>query len=371
MFLNFALALAALQAGAVFRVANEARTAADYLFASFLPERNKPTYTINSGAMIVRSTMAGLVGMDSPYPPGGMVELSTFLENTAKLANNVTLTEQALRELQAFLTQLQLQGRDTTQATIDEALNFLDKVVIQPHLDAMEWLRGQALQGSINWTFNGMNLLVNYGFPAANIFANRAGASGYGGASSTWWADLRTARKLLKGNVRAIIAHPDTVDMIRYNTANSLAAIDQVGDGSSGTVYTFRRLNAQGQFTADVADTFQIITYGKEAEILDLANPGSTIKVKFMTPGKLLVIGRNERAGYEVGQGTTQDPALGTELGYTHIAPTVEGGGRPGRWADLMTPPNQPWQLQGRCVTNGLPVIEAYDKVVVLSSDVV
>lgn len=371
MFFNFALALAALGAGAAFRIANEARVPGDYLFASLLPEVNKTTYNISSGQMIIRSTMAGMVGMDSPYPPGGMVELSTFLERSVKVANDVPLSEQALREIQAMLTQTQLGGGDTTQAMIQEALNFQNKVVIQPHFDAFEWLRGQALLDSLNWTFNGINLTVSYGIPAANKPANRAGASGYGGASSTFWADIRLLRKQLKGNVRAIIAHPDTIDMIRYNTANALALVDQLGDGSSGSVFTFRRLNTQGNFTADIGDRVSIISYGKEAEVMDLANPGATLKIKFMPPGKLIGIGNNERNGYEIGQGSTTDPLLGQSLGYTHIAPTVEGGGRPGRWSDLITPPNQPWTIRGRAVTNGLPIIEAPEKIVVLSTDVV
>jgi hypothetical protein len=371
MNFNFALALAALGLGAAFRIANEARTPADYLFASLLPEQNRSTYTISSGQMIVRATMAGLVGMDSPYPPSGIIDLSTFLERTAKVANNTTLTEQALRELQAMLTTVQLGGGNTTEAMVTEALNFLNKVVVQPHLDTFEWLRGQCLMDSLNWVFNGITLQVTYGVPAANKLANRSGTAGYGGSASVFWADIRTLRKQLKGNVRAIIAHPDTIDMIRYNTANALAATNIAGDGGSGTVYTFRRLNSNGQFTADVADVVSIIAYGKESEVFDLANPGATLKIPFMTRGKILGIGNNERNGYEIGQGSTTDPLLGQSLGYTHIAPTVEGGGRPGRWAQLFTPEMQPWQLQGRGVTNGLPVLEAPEKVVVLSTDIV
>lgn len=369
MNFNFAVALAALGLGAAFKIANEARVAADYLFASLLPEVNKPTYNISSGQMVVRPTMAGLVGMDSPYPPGGVVDLSTFLERSAKIANNVTLTEQALRELQAMLTQLQISGTNTNERLAQEALNFLNKVVIQPHMDTFEYLRAQCLLDSLNWTFNGITLAVTYGVPAANKLATRTGAAHYGGASSVFWADIRTLRSKLKGSVRAIITHPDTLDIIRYNTANSLATVSQIGDGSSGTVYKFRRLNAQGNFTQDVGDVIDIIVYGKEAEVMDLANPGATLKIPFMPRGKLLGVGTNERAGYEIGQGGTEDPALAQALGYTHIAPTVEGGGKPGRWAQLFTPEMMPWQLAGRGVTNGLPVLEAPDKVVVLSTD--
>jgi hypothetical protein len=371
MNFNFALALTALGLGAAFRIANEARTAADYLFASLLPEVNKPTYNINSGQMIVRATMAGLVGMDSPYPPGGIVELSTFLERTAKVANRVELTEQALREIQAMLQTVQNRGGSTTDAAAQEALNFLNKIIIQPHLDTFEWLRGQALLGAISWTFNGIVLSVNYGIPAANTLPNRAGTAGYGGSASVFWADLRTLRRQLKGNVRAFIAHPDTIDMIRYNPVNALATTAMNGDGGSGTVFTFRRLNAQGQFTADISDVVQMISYGKEAEVFDVANPGSTLKIPFMARGKILGVGNNERNGFEIGQGSTSDPALGQSVGYTHLAPTVEGGGQMGRWAQLYTPEQQPWQLAGRGVTNGLPVVEAPDKLVSASTDMV
>lgn len=369
MNFNFAVALTALGVGAAFRIANAARTAADYLFASLLPEQNRPTYTISSGQMIVRATMAGLVGMDSPYPPGGVIDLSTFLERTAKVANNVTLTEQALRELQAMLAQVQLSGGNTTDRMVDQALNFLNKLVIQPHMDTFEWLRGQCLHDTLNWQFGGITLAVSYGIPAANKLANRTGAAHYGGASSVFWADLRLLRKQLKGNVRAIIAHPDTIDMIRFNPANALATTNIAGDGGSGSVFTFRRLNAQSQFTQDVGDVVQVISYGKEAEVFDLANPGSTLKIPFQPRGRLLAVGNNERNGFEIGQGATEDPALAQSLGYTHIAPTVEGGGTPGRWAQMFTPEMAPWQLQGRGVTNGLPVLEAPDKVAIASTD--
>jgi hypothetical protein len=67
--------------------------------------------------------------------------------------------------------------------------------------------------------------------------------------------------------------------------------------------------------------------------------------------------------------GSTIDPAADMALGYTHIAPTVEGNGLPGRWADLGTPDERPWELRGRGVSNVLPVIENPDKLVVLHTE--
>lgn len=375
MFLNFNEAIASLGEGAAFTVANTARPMGDYLFNTLLPEQNRPSYSVESGTMTVRATMAGLVAMDSPYPPSGMVEASTFNENTAKIGNEVVLSEQALRHLQDYMLRAGLNANTSIETLAEEALNFLNKVVIQPHLDTMEWLRGQALvHGAIDWTFGQKRLLVDYGIPTANLLAARAGADGYGGATSQFWADLRLLRRRLKGNIRAIIAHSETIDMIRYNDANGLYVV-----GEQGSAITFRRwarnnagATQPGVASADASDTVTMIAYDKEGEMLNPADPSTTVVIPFMPRGKLLAVGNNTRNGYTPGQGSVdEDPDAARSLGYTHIAPTVEGGGRQGRWAELFTPERQPYQLNGRGVTNGLPVIEAPDKVAVATTEMV
>ncbi len=366
MNLNFAAVIAALGANAAFKIANAARVAADYLFATLLPERLMPTYDVKDGTMTVRSTMAGLVGMDSPYPPGGVIDVSTFLEGTAKLGNHVPLSEQALRTLQDMLLRLNAAGRDTSQFAQVEALNFLDKAIIQPHMDRAEWLRGQALLGSINWEFGGKSLVVDYGIPAANILAARVGNDGYGGSASKFWVDLRALKRALKGNVRAYIVSPNTLDMIRYNAVNNLTAVNEVG----GTV-TFRKVNANGQFTQDTGDTVTLIAYEKEGEVLDPLNSSVAKHVPFMLDGKIIAVGNNTRPGYVVGGGSTDNPADDKGLGYTHVAPTTEGGGQPGRWAQLYVPEATPWLLAGRGASNVLPVVEAPSKLAVATTDMV
>jgi hypothetical protein len=362
--LNFAEILRALVVGMIFQIANGARPAASYLFATLLPEMLKYDYQAKSGNMIVRSIMAGLSAMDSPYPESAVVEVSTFDEETAKIANTARMTEAALRQLQQMLMQLQISGQATNEVLLREALNFLDKVIVQGHLDTMEWLRGQALLGTIDWSFNGKRLLVDYGIPSANKLTARTGNDGYGGSASKFWTDVRSIRRQLRHDVRAILAHPDTIDMIRYNSVNSLVVISE-GAGS----VTFRRVNGQGNFTQDTADTISLVSYGLEGEVEDPANPGKAKKVPFLASGKLMGIGNNGVSGYVVGQGSTPPPA--NALGYTHLAPTVEGGGRPGRWADLYTPQDAPWQLVGRGVSNGLPVIEAPEKIVIATTEMV
>lgn len=357
MWLNFAAVIAALGANAAFRIANTARPANDYLFASVLPERNMFTYNVEAGGMTVRSTMAGLVAMDSPYPPGGFIDLSTFREGTTKIGNEVALSEQALRTLQEMVMRLNITRQPTNEAIQQEALNFLNKVVLQPHLDRFEWLRGQALRGRIEWAFNGKALNINYGIPAANKLELRTGTDGYGGSSSKLWDDIAALRKALRYKQRALIATTETIDLIRFNPANFLVNV-----GEANGVFTFRRINDAGQFTADVGDQFSVIAYDKEGEIIDPANPTQTIKVPFHKSGVLLAIGENSAPGFVPGQGSTEPAEDSIELGYTHIAPTVEGGGAPGRWAQLYTPEAAPWALHGRGVTNGLPVITSPEK---------
>lgn len=371
MNFSFLEALDQIGEGAVSRIANEARPAADYLFATLMPERNLFTYHVEGASMTVRSTMAGLVGMDSPYPPGGAIELSSFLERTAKLANEVTLTEEAIRTLQDMLYRLRGTNTSDTGALQREALNFLDKVIIQPHIDVMEWLRGQALvTGKLNWTFNKKNLLVDYGLPASNFVANRTGTNHYGGTTSTFWADIQAARRMLRSGVRGIIGHPDTIDMIQFNPVHAMATV-----GEDSNTVTFQRwINTNnaavaGILSADARDRVSLISYDREGEILNPADMSTTLRIPFMPRGRLLCIGNAASNGYVVGSGATDDPTDGTELGYTHIGPTVENGGATGRWAELYVPERAPWSLHGRGVTNGLPIITATDKIVVLSTD--
>lgn len=368
MFVNFGAILAALGPDAAFRIANGTRPPGDYLFNSILPERNKTSYHIESGSMTIRATMAGLVGMDSPYPPGGMVNVSTFLENTAKIANEIGLTEAMLRQIQEFMVSLAIGGQPTNDAAQQTVLNFLDKVVIQPHVDVMEWLRGQALVfGTIDWTFNKKNLLVDYGYDASHILPTRTtggGATAYGSANSVFWSDVRALRRLVKGTPR-IIAHPETIDVIRDNDVNSLVTVAEDANG----IRLQKIVGANKAASLDAGDSVTLIPYGLEGEVLDPTDTSTTILLPFMTRGKLLCVGTGARTGFRVGEGSTDDAETGAELGYTHIGPTVEGGGRSGRWSNLFTPEHEPYTIRGRAVTNGLPVIENVERVAVATTE--
>lgn len=377
MFFNFLAAIAALNAAAggsfALRLANAARNAASYLLVTLLPERDMPTYHVSSGSMTVRSTMAGLVGMDSHYPPGGLIDVSTFLEQTAKIAIHVPLSEQSIRTMQDFVLRMGLTADATNEYVQRQLLNFTDKILLQPQLDRAEWMRGQVLCfGILDWTFIDKRVLVDYGVPAANKLAARAGADGYGGATSKFWEDVVLLRRRLKNNVRAYLAHGDTTAMIRYNPANNLVPINEVQNGDGVTTTTFRRIiPATGQFTADAGDQVTIVSYDREGEIINPADPKTTIVVPFMERGKLVAVGNNTGSRFVIGAGSTDNPNDENALGYTHLAPTVENGGRPGRWSDVYVPQNEPWSVHGRSASNLLPVIEAPDKIAIATTAMV
>lgn len=375
MFVNFAAILAALGPDAAFRIANETRPPGAYLFNTILPERNVSSYHVETGNLTIRSTMAGLVGMDSPYPPGGLVTASTFLEQTAKIANEVGLTEAMLRQLHEFLMTLAINNQPTTEAVTQTVLNFIDKVILQPHLDRFEWMRGQALvTGELNWSFNLKNLAVDYGVDVSHFLTNHTGNDAYGGSTSKFWTDIRALRTLLKNNVRAFITHGSVIDVIAANQAvNGVITAESFDATRTIRTVTVRRLNTALQFSQDVGDSVTLVGYNGEGEVLDPATPGTSVIVPFfpspLGKGKILAIGNNTNRGFRIGDGSTPDPNANVELGYTHIAPTIEGGGRPGRWSNVFTPEHEPYTIRGRGVTNGLPVIESPDKLAVASTD--
>jgi hypothetical protein len=213
-------------------------------------------------------------------------------------------------------------------------------------------------------------LLVDYGIPAANKLDAATGNNGYGGSTSTFWADIRKARRLLKNNVRAFLAHPNTIDMIRYNPVNNLVVIAE----GNGTV-TFQRKQTTTDGSAinflseDSGDRVTLVSYGLEGEVYDPSNPGQTLRIPFMPVGKIVAVGNNSGTSYVVGAGATQP--IENRLGYTHLGPTVEGGGTPGRWAEVYVPEAAPWSFAGRGAANILPVIEAPEKIAILTTDMV
>lgn len=354
--------------GTVFQVANQARPPASYVFAGILPEQRRYSYQASSSGMVVRATMAGLVGMDSPYPEGGAIEVNKFTEETAKIAIRVRFPEQQLRELQELLFRLTAAGGNTLGAVMQTALNFEDKLIVQPNLDTMEYLRGQAITtGMIDWIFNKKRLLVDYGIPAANMLPARTGNDGYGGSASKFWADMALQRTRLRNSIAFRVMHSETKELILSNPVNNIALTAEDLDRGTFSIQRYKIVGGVPVMSTDPRDRAAFITYDAEGEVWDLSKPGQTKKISFMPRGAISAIGTFNANRFVIGAGST--PPTNYELGYTHLAPTVEAFGRPGRWSDIRTPDGEPWTMEGRGVTNGIPVIEAPDRICVATTE--
>lgn len=361
-----------LDQSSVFELANAARPPADYIFNAVLPSINMDTYDVSNSTMSIRTTMAGLTGMDSKYASGGAAEITEASGKTGKIAITAELPEQFLRSLQALLLRLTAQGRSTIDSIQETGLNFVNKIIVQAILDREEWLKGQALfTGALDWTFNGKNLTANYGIPSENFLTARSGNDAYGGSTSKWWTDYYAAQEILGWKVSACIMHPTTLKAILANAeVNQLQFVS--ADPATNT-FVFQRTVTRGGNTilsSDPRDVISIIAYNKEGEIWDLDNPGQTTKVPFCPEGGVLWLGERIDASsnvFVVGEGGTElteleNPVL---LGYGHVAPTTEGGGLPGRWSRLYVPQEKPWSLAADGVSNFLPVIQAPERIVI------
>lgn len=368
--LNFAEALADISSADMVELATATRPPSDYVFDTVLPEQLRPTYFVRSGTLEVRPTMAGAVGMDSPYPAGGLVTASTFLEQTAKTAVDVALPEETTREIQEWLQSLG-SGAQSKEAVAEQALNFYEKVILQALVDRAEWLRGQALcYGLIDWTFNDIALVVDYGVPDDNKLTERTivGTDAYHLAGSAFWADVWEAKRLLRGSAStAALIHSSTLDAILSQEANQIQVLSE--DNAVFTLGKYVNMAGNTVLSSDARDRITLTAYDMEGEVLPAGPATSSVNVPFMVPGKISWIGSGTNNAFRVGQGATDDPMNMYELGYTHVGPTVEGGGMAGRWGQLMTPQEAPWQLRGRAAQNLLPVLENVDRLVIATTE--
>lgn len=372
MEFNFEAAIEDLGGAAgIARLANEARAPSDYLLqTNILPVRARPGYTADDAGVVVRSTMAGLVGMDSKYPEGGVVDANTFREKIAKMGHQVNLSEAARRQLREVVERMALQGESGRAGVlmVNTLLNFVNKLLLQPHWDRIEYLCGQTLFfDEIAWTFNGSHLALDYQSPAENLFATRTGNAAYGASGSQFWQDHRLAQRRLTNADYLIIGHGETINEIVYNDANS-ADILAAGDGQ----YRIRRFRGSLERpVTDVRDTATFVAYSKEGELYSAPGSEDTITVPFAPEGFLLYIarGRPDSDLIEIDQGSTDDGENDVELGYTHLGPTEEANGALGVWARVYTPEDMPMQVRGQSASNVLPVLRNGKRRVVLSTE--
>jgi len=364
-------ALDELDGDFAFEIANELRAPSRYAFSDLLPVVNRTTYSVENGSLTVRPTMAGMTGMDSPYAKTGHTDITTFLEQTAKITNEVTFPEKALRELQRVVRTLDVSASQARERVVENVFNFTSNVLVQSHIDTAEYLRGQALMyGEIDWTFGEVSLTVDYGIPSDHVFNTATGTEAYNGTDSLWWDHHLKAQRRLGYNFEGPFMHIETFHAIVENPENDIQIVQQ-----NENVFSLSRLkrDEQGNRTEmqsnDTRERATVTVYQEQGEIIDPANPETTKNVDFMEPGRVFWIGRGKQQGLRVGAGSQTPADEEYELGYTHLGPTVEGNGEPGRWANVYTPEERPWQLTGQAVQNMLPVIENPERLCIASTE--
>jgi hypothetical protein len=182
-----------------------------------------------------------------------------------------------------------------------------------------------------------------------------------------FWADYRSGRSKLKGQVRAVLAHPDTIDMIVSNDVNKVRVIAQ--DNVTGTIHDpeVRRLDgAAVERCARQGDARRLRRGGR-----DLRRQPTRADAQAPLPQA----GADHHDRHPIPQGFSgrawarrRTRTTSSRSATRTSARRSKGNGLPGRWADLRVPDNAPWRLEGRGVTNGLPVIEVPEKLVVLNT---
>jgi hypothetical protein len=354
--------IATLDPRVMFQLAN-AVPDGEMIWATLLPEDTRDTYRIDDSQMVVYSTMAGLTGRDSPYAPGGVVVASDFKEDIVKWSIEAALGENQLIKLQELATKVSI-GSASPSQMIETLLNFSNKIIAQSLRDGMEYIRGRAIQdGALDWTFNGKQLVVDYAYPAGNKLTRTGDAGGdWGGPNTTFWADIELARRLLDRQVRVIMMTTNTLNRIIANDANKVQVVE-TGRSRYSSSYTLKRV-AQASYANTVPEDYRsqvdIVTYDRNFTLFDPTSADAMKHVPAMDDDKVIFFGQPTGIRFEVG--STELPEYA--YGYTHIGPTVEGGGGAGRWMRLYTPENQPWRLVGQGVMNGLPVIREPRRIV-------
>jgi hypothetical protein len=354
--------IAQLDPTVMFQLAN-AVPDGEMIWATLLPEQTRESYRIDDSQMVVYSTMAGLTGRDSPYAPGGIMQASDFKEDIVKWSIESAFGENQLIKLQELARKVSM-GSASPNAMVETLLNFSDKILGQSLRDGMEYLRGRAIQdGAIDWTFNGKQLSVDFGYPVGNVLSRLQDAGGdWGGPNSTFWADIEVARRILDRQVRVIMMTTNTLNRIIANDVNKVQVVETARSRYSAS-YMLRRVAQVGYANTvpeDYRSQVDIVTYDRNFTLFDPEAVDGMKHVPAMDDDKVIFFGQPTGIRFEVG--STELPEYA--YGYTHIGPTVENGGAPGRWMRLYTPENQPWRLVGQAVTNALPVIREPRRIV-------
>lgn len=348
-----------------FTIANRPVDEGEYALSAILPDELRNGYEARSGSIRVISTPAGETGMDSPYVPVGGLEMDAFSRPIAKFSAEVVLSEQLQRELQATIQQIRLGnfgGGDTLTFLRNFVLDWLNTVIRQAFSDKNEMMKAEVLTTGALVLRGGT---ISYGVPAANLLPARTGTASYTtGTASAFWADMRAADSRLNGAVRARVMSMNTLNKIIDNPANNIVVTgDATSAGGNVRVVQVRRVvNNGAQFSLDARDGTTLIGYGRRVQ---LRSPGGAfVQQQVMPDGKIAIAGTNEIQVLQTAGMIVRRPGLGR----FHIGPTVENDGRPGIWVRGYTPEGRPMNAVAQGVENGLPILDAAERLVIATT---
>ncbi len=378
---TFATISAALRQGRLIELANQPVDPGEALLVNFLPEERIADFTARSGAFKVIPVMAGLTGMDSPYTPGGTFEGTSFVEGTIKATIRTEMPEAFIREVMQMAREIQLGTVEgtTRDYLAFQFLNWLEAVGDQGLADRREYTRGLAISTGAMITAEGTGqnrktISIDFGVPAENKPAKFTAANGFAGTTSQFLAVARQARRRLKGGLRAIIMSDDTLQMILDNPAHGFVVTAErlSPQGNIRTVQVQRAVFQGGQtitpaIDRDVNATLTLIGYSRTVNLR--TDSGTLVETQAFPDGVVSFVGNNTRVARTTSQGGVVQRV--NALGYTHIAPTVEGGLAPGIFLDAFVDPKEPWQVRAHGAENFLPVLEAPSQLFIAQTDVV
>lgn len=371
-----------------FRLARNANMPGDYYLEQFMPSENRPDWHTTGGTMTIVPTILGEVAMDTPYPPMGNMQASSFFEKISKFAGQMFFTEAQQRELVNMINGLRVaasmdlrdgygdintqfnmisqtgraDGNTINGARINAILG-ISAAIQKSHFDTREYLRGQAMtEGAINYVFNNVKMDIDYKIPANNIKTYTVNDR-FDQSASKWWDFVKLAYKMF-ANPKFIMnsnAYYDIVD----NDVNKIETIDITGMDRRIAKYRSDAITQK----RDARERLSLTVYNKAGAIMDV--PTNSLKSKaFIKDKRVVVVGDMLNGdGIELANAGVTDPDNELRLGYTHVGPTIEGGGRPGIYARIFSPEGKPYQVLAETATNMLPVIWNPKKLLIAKFD--
>lgn len=348
-----------------FQMARAQVVPAEYLWNTVLPMMPKASYHVTGGSMRIYPTMLGLVPMDTPLPPMGALTSEQFFEKTAKIGGMMNFPEAMLRELQEWASYQRGvgvgAGMSAGQVLASEKERLTENILqfstmmLKAQWDTWEWLRSRAItKGVIDWQYGVNDLYVQYGVPTGNVKSYTSTDSFYNTASKFWTFIRFLYTKLSEGFT--LVMNYNTWMSIIDNSVNNITVLSDtmLGNGLSVKEIQYVNQDKVNPQQRDMRERQRIIVYNKSGTVIDKS--GNLSALPFMDDGDLVAIGAEKPEGFELLLGSVDDPTKEYQLGYTHIAPTVEGG-QAAIWQRVFTPQDKPYQLQAETASNGLPVI--------------